>query len=70
MREKDIHVVVENGMAITVLLQYPMGIRNAKVFEMKETVGVIFSNQLDEPDEVDHSETLYQVSPIALLTFQ
>jgi len=43
-----VHIIVENGMGFSVSREKSLGVADTKVFEMEETVGVVFADELDE----------------------
>ena len=45
---EDVHIIVEHSVIVSVLVEKPLRVRDAEVFEMKEAVRVVLADQLDE----------------------
>ena len=48
----NIHVVVECCMSVLIFVEESISIIDAKIFEVQETVRIVFANQLDEPSHL------------------
>ena len=44
------HVVVEDRVRVAVLVEEPLCVRHAEVFEMEQAVRVVFADELHEPE--------------------
>lgn len=47
-----LHVVVEYGVGLAVLLQQPVRIGDAEVFEVEKAMRIVLAHKLDKPAEV------------------
>ena len=51
VRQLSLHIVIEDCMMIMVLVKQPPGVVYTKVFEVQETVRVVFANELYESEQ-------------------
>lgn len=56
----DVHVVVEYGMCVTILVEQPLGVRDAKVLEMEQAVRVVLADQLHKSGVMDMMQSEYR----------
>ena len=47
-KRRDVHVIIEHRVALAVLAQQPVCVRDAEIFEVKETVWVVLADDLNK----------------------